>query len=67
MFSMLTLLVLQFEIVDFFGLLKNKIDFLTPLMTFDPNEKNTRVQHKNALFQFKLKNSLIPIYGDKNS
>lgn len=35
-------------------------------MTFDPDKKNTHVQWQNALFQFKLKNSMLSS-GDKNS
>ena len=47
-------------VIDKFGL-------LTPLMTFDPNEKNTRVHRQNALFQFKLKVSTQFSSGDKKS
>ena len=32
----------------------NKIDLSTPLMTFDPDEKNTHVQRQNALFRFQV-------------
>ena len=44
----------------------DKFDLLTPLMTFDPSEKNTHVHRQNALFQFKLKVSTLFSSGDKN-
>ena len=46
----------------------DKIGNLTPLMTFDPNEKkNTHVHRQNAFFQFELKNSTMLRSGNKNS
>ena len=50
-----------------FSVKNNKIDHLTPLMTFDPEEKNTNVHRQNALFQFKLKNSTMLRSENKNS
>ena len=49
--------------LTFFG----KIDHLTPLMTFDPDEKNTHIHRQNALLQFKFKNSTMLGSGNKNS
>ena len=50
-----------------FSAIFDKIDRLTPLMTFDPDEKNTHVHRQNALFQFELKNSTMLGSGNKNS
>ena len=45
----------------------DKIEPLTPLMTFDPDIKKLHVHRENALFQFKLENSTMLSSGDKNS
>ena len=44
----------------------DKFGLLTPLMTFDTDEK-THVHRQNALFQFKLKVSTLFSSGDKKS
>ena len=38
---------------------------LTPLMTFNPDEKNIHVDRQNALCQYKLKVSTLFSSGDK--
>ena len=46
----------------------DKFDLLTPLMTFDPDEKKKKHVHRqNALFQLKIKVSTLFSSGDKKS
>jgi len=65
MWNTFALLFLPFEIVIFFGLLKNKFDLLTPLMTFDLDTKKIHILGQNALFQFKSKHSTMFDSGEK--
>ena len=69
---MLAPIVLEFDVVENLTFVLewdcfDKFDLLTPLMTFDPDEKNTHVHRQNALFPFKSKNSTIISSGNKNS